>query len=194
MPHARTAPSSPGGVFMIAKTFSPSMGYSLSRSWERRAGAGPKGRQAAARPGINRANHANGARLSAGCDMPELTLFSYAHGMHKILLEARILLDMKYHSALAHHGTRRYPPPRTEMTPAPPGGTWHLPDGAWRFPPSATPVRAGWPLRWSAAAQVGHFHTRHTARGQPRWTIGVASERERPARVCRARRVVFAGC
>jgi hypothetical protein len=31
--------------------------------------------------------------------------------MHKKLPEARILPDTGYHSALAHQGTHRYPPP-----------------------------------------------------------------------------------
>jgi hypothetical protein len=85
------------------------------------------------------------------------------------LPEVRILPDMGYHGALAHHGTHRYPPPAGErpqrLWPAPGACT---PAGAWRFSPSATPIRAGSSPRWSAAERKdqtiipnGHPHLPH---------------------------------
>jgi hypothetical protein len=51
----------------------------------------------------------------------------FGTGMHKKLPGARILPDMKYHGALAHHGNRRYPPPphRNDSSTIM-AGTWQL--------------------------------------------------------------------
>jgi hypothetical protein len=59
--------------------------------------------------------------------------------------------------------------PRVPATPpghaaAPLAGTWHvLPEGAWSFSPSATLIRAGTSLRWSAGGRGGHLRTWHVA-------------------------------